>query len=71
MRKVLKALKLPAKEALRTKEDEFKELKINLENDEEVIKAIMKVPKLLQRPIVMKGDSAVIARPPEKVLELF
>jgi arsenate reductase len=71
LRKVLKALKLHPKEVLRTKEEEFKELNIDLENDEQVIKAIMKQPKLLQRPIVMKGDRAVIARPPEYVLELF
>jgi arsenate reductase len=28
-------------------------------------------PELLQRPIVVRGNRAVLARPPEKVLELF
>ena len=37
----------------------------------EVIAAIIKYPKILERPIVMKGDKAIIGRPPENVLELF
>jgi len=38
---------------------------------EELIKAIVDDPTLLQRPIVEIGDKAVLARPAEKVLDLL
>lgn len=71
LKKFLSALKLKPSQILRTKEDEFKSLKLNLDDDQAVIKAIIKHPKILERPIVMKGKKAVIGRPPENVLELF
>ena len=58
-------------EILRTKEEEFKNLKIDLKNKDQVIKAILKTPKILERPIVIKNKKAVIGRPPENVLELI
>ena len=39
--------------------------------EDQWIKAIIDDPILLQRPIVVKEDKAVIARPPEKVLEIL
>ena len=39
--------------------------------DEEVLAAMAERPELLQRPIVERGDRAVLARPVEKVLELL
>jgi arsenate reductase len=39
--------------------------------EEEYLQAILDNPVLLQRPIVIKGDKAIIARPPEKVLEIL
>lgn len=71
LEKVIKSLGVHPQEILRTKEEEFQALSLNLENAEEVITAIMQHPKILERPIVMKGNQAVIGRPPEKVLELF
>ena len=40
-------------------------------NEEELLAAIIKYPILLERPIVVKGNQAVIGRPPENVKELF
>ena len=67
LRKAIKGLKLSPSQILRTKEDEFKALKLDTTNDEKVIKAILKHPKILERPIVMHGTKAVIGRPPENV----
>ena len=39
--------------------------------EDEIVAAMAARPELLQRPIVVRGDRAVLARPPEKVLELF
>ena len=47
------------------------ELRQNLENDEVLFKAMVEYPKLIQRPIVVIGNKAILGRPPEKVLELL
>ncbi len=40
-------------------------------SDEELLAALATHPKLLQRPIVVRGERAEIGRPPEQVLDLF
>lgn len=40
-------------------------------NAEQVVQALVQHPRLLERPIVLRGERAVLARPPERVLELF
>jgi arsenate reductase len=40
-------------------------------SDDELIAAIVEHPKLLQRPIAVRGDRALLARPVERVLELL
>ena len=60
-------------EFVRKGEADFKENGIAdiLDNDEKMFKAMNQFPKIMERPIVVKGNKAVIGRPPENVLELI
>ena len=40
-------------------------------SEKELIEAIIDQPSLIERPIIIKGKKAIIARPPEKVLEII
>ncbi|MFZ4077674.1 MAG: arsenate reductase (glutaredoxin) [Legionellaceae bacterium] len=59
------------KDFIRYSEPVFKELNLTLSNENEVLSALVQEPILMQRPIVTCGDKAIIARPPERVLEFF
>ncbi len=59
------------KEFIRSEEPIFKELQLTLDNEKEVLSALVTHPILMQRPIITYGDKALIARPPEKVLALL
>ena len=69
IRELLAMAGISAAEALRMREDGAAEL-ADVPEDE-IVAAMARRPELLQRPIVVRGDRAVLARPPEKVLELF
>lgn len=71
LRDIVRKLALPAKCLLRTKEDAFKQMTINQDSTEEVIRAICDHPILLERPVVVTADRAVIARPPENLLHIL
>ena len=58
-------------EFVRTNEHPFKALGLSLNDETKVLQAMLKEPILMQRPIVTYNDKAIIARPPEKVLELI
>ena len=61
-----------AQELMRKKEAIYKELNLKDETSEErLLQAMIENPKLIERPIVIKGDKAVIGRPIEKVIELL
>lgn len=68
---VLKKLGVGARALMRTKEELYKELDLKEVDDaEQLIAAMAEHPKLIERPVVIVGDKAVIGRPPEKVIEL-
>ncbi|MDP6905667.1 MAG: arsenate reductase (glutaredoxin) [Verrucomicrobiota bacterium] len=72
LKDLLKKLDKPAHEVVRTKEEVYEQLNLSSDStEEEIIAAIIKYPVLLERPIVVKDDKAVIGRPPENVKVLL
>ena len=71
--RTLALLKLKPRDILRVNEKEYSENNLNNMNltDDHIIKIVLKNRKLIERPIVIKGEKAVIARPPEKVLQVL
>ena len=56
------------------KDKKFKELGLNADDyvtREAVVEVLLRHPELMQRPVIIKDQKAVIARPSEKVLELL
>ena len=69
---LLKKLGISARELMRTKEDLYKELEIAKISDEsELIDILAEHPKLIERPILIEENRAVIGRPVEKVIEFL
>ena len=58
-------------EGIVRKKDIDKSVKIDLSNNEEVIQLLESMPKLLERPILIRDGNAVIGRPPEDILTLL
>ena len=73
LRDLLRKADLRPRAVLRKREKAFAELGLADESlpDEALISAIVAHPGLLQRPIVVRGDRAVLGRPVERVRELF
>jgi arsenate reductase len=72
LKTLLKKLGIGPRELLRKGEDAYKENKLSEPSlsDDELIGFMVRYPKLIERPIVVKGNRAVLGRPPENVLEL-
>ena len=69
---ILVKLGIPAEELIRKGEPDYKEhFKGKSLSENEWIDAMHKYPKLIERPIVMLGSKAVVARPTEKIDELY
>ncbi|MCG8394441.1 MAG: arsenate reductase (glutaredoxin) [Pseudomonadales bacterium] len=61
-----------AHDLVRNKEADYKAAGLTPQSqDDDVIAAMIAYPKLIERPIVVKGDRAVLGRPPENVLALL
>ena len=72
IREILEKLNMKASEIVRKSEDVYKSKFAFKEYSEaEWIKILAENPILIERPIIVHGNKAVIGRPPEKVLELF
>jgi arsenate reductase len=73
LKRIIDLLGVTARDLLRTTEQVYKDADLDDDSlsDDEIIDAICEYPALLQRPIVIFGDRAVIGRPPSRVLEII
>ena len=69
---VLKKLNMKASQILRTGEDIYKELNLKeIDDEDKLIEIMAEHPILIERPIIIKGEITVIARPIENLEELL
>lgn len=73
LKHILTRLGIGPRQLLRSGEDEYKTLNLAdpTVTDTQLIDAMVAHPRLIERPILVAGDVAVIGRPPEKVLEIL
>lgn len=73
LQSIVKLLNIPPAEIVRTGEQAYELAGFNIDtmSDDEIIDAICTHPILLQRPIVVYGDKAIIGRPPSRVLDII
>jgi len=73
LNELVKLLGVDTRALVRSKEEEFKATGLTPESasDEELIKALVETPKLMERPVVITPKGARIGRPPELVLEIL
>jgi arsenate reductase len=73
VRELVRKAGVPARDLLRRREPLYRELGLGEReaSDDEVVALMAEHPELLERPVVVRGDRAVLARPTERVLELL
>ncbi|MFA5059305.1 MAG: ArsC/Spx/MgsR family protein [Candidatus Omnitrophota bacterium] len=73
LKELLSKMGISAKELLRSKDAKYKELKFDEKNysESEILDLMMIYPDLIQRPIVEKGEKAILARPAERLKEIL
>ncbi len=73
LRELIRKMGIKPRELLRTSESVYRELEFGRKelSDDEIIALMAKHPNLMQRPIVERGDRAVLGRPTENVKALL
>ena len=72
LRKIIKLLNIKPIDLIRQNESIWIEKLKDLEfTDEELIDVMVEFPQLIERPIVINGDKAVIGRPPTKIYDII
>ena len=72
LKEIIQKLGMSPRDLLRTGESAYKEnnLKDSNISEEEIINLMIEYPKLIERPIYVKGSKAIVGRPPENVLKI-
>ncbi|QIB66659.1 arsenate reductase (glutaredoxin) [Kineobactrum salinum] len=72
LKRLLQQLDLPASALLRRGESACGQAGLDADSSEQqILQAMAEFPQLIERPVVVRGQRAVLGRPPEKVLELL
>lgn len=73
LKDLIKKMGIPARELFRSKEEIYKKLKLAGKEipDAEAVALMVKYPDLIQRPIVEKGNKAILARPADRLKEIL
>lgn len=73
LRELIKKMGIEPRELLRTSESMYRELGLGRKelSDDQIISLMVKHPDLMQRPIVERGERAVLGRPTENVKALL
>jgi len=73
LKRLLNLLGMTPRELLRTKEDEYKKSKLDRPevSDSDIIRAMVRHPRLIQRPIVVAGNKACLGGRPENVKKII
>ena len=68
---LLKKMKIKPSELLRKREKAAKTIDLKKESEGKILKMMILNHDLIERPIIEMGNKAILARPPEKIYELF
>lgn len=73
LRELLDKLDMKAADLLRTSEPAYRDMNLSDKSlsEDQLLDAMISEPRLIQRPVVVAGDRAVLGRPPENVLDLI
>ena len=73
LQEIIQKLGISPRDLLRRGESAYKEnnLKDSNISDEEIINLMIEYPKLIERPIYVKGNKATVGRPPENILKII
>ena len=73
MKMIARKLNLSPKEFLRKSDKKYKELNLSefSGSDSELFQLMSENPSIIERPIIISNNKAVIGRPPENILKLF
>ncbi len=73
LKSLLKKMGMQPSELLRKNEEVYKKLDFRHKNykEKEILDFMVENPDLVQRPIVEKGNKAILGRPPEKILDIL
>jgi arsenate reductase len=71
IQEVLRMLAIEARALIRRGEADYKNQNLDDANNDELVDAMVRAPKLIERPVVINDDKAALGRPPESILDIL